>query len=393
MGVRPPLQFTPFGRVRQEAIHRAGDRGAVAEGDQDAAMVGQDFLGVRDRRGDNGSAGAHRVGDRTADDLMWVEIGHEADIRCLQVLNHLLQRHISIYEFDPGSETQGADESMQLFPVTLARGRAHPRMRFAGDEVHHVRMLARDAGEGMQRVFNSFIGADEPERRKDRASRIAELGLGALARGWGRVNHWRAMRYHLDLPARDAIVAGQNRDCRLCQDDDPRAALRQIACHLTQSRIGARQRRVQRRHDRLRRVAVKVQQVFTPLAAEQAIFVLHIDDPNWKLSERLRGGAVARAVIAGNLYPHAPVVRIAVPPVVHRRDHGAHAGQVFNRHREIARKSRNAALAWWKAGEVGHAEMPVLDRSHTHPHARLDAGIWGVDCDESRSNSRRERLQ
>ena len=179
VGVRVRLQPRLQRRVVHQGVEGLGDLLRRTEVDQDASVVGERFLGMQIRRGDDGLAGAERVAQRAAGDLVRVEVRRDVDVARQQELDDVVLPQVLVHEGDVVADAQLLDDLDQLVAVLLAVAPQQFRMGLARDEVQRVGMLRGDGGHRLQDVLQPFARAHQAERRHDMAPVQAQLVLQA----------------------------------------------------------------------------------------------------------------------------------------------------------------------------------------------------------------------
>src|SRR5947209_6036155 len=179
--VSPILNGEELFAVREQAVDRARDRFRVTEGHDNPPTVGEKLLGISEGGGDDSLAAADRVGQRSTDNLILIEVGHDVDVGSSQIPNELRVGEESVIESNMPQDAEVASHVRQLIAVCLALSLPDVRVCLADDEIERLRLLLDNGGQRLDDVFDCLTGADEPEGREERAISQSEDLLGAPA--------------------------------------------------------------------------------------------------------------------------------------------------------------------------------------------------------------------
>ncbi len=319
VGVRAQVQHAR--RVPQQAQQALADALRVAELDQHAARVAQQLLGVPVGRGDDGLAGAERVGERAAGDLLAVQVGRHVDVGRLEELAELLQRDEPAVEQHVALQAQVAGLALQAQAVALALLAQDVRVRGAQDDVAEVGELLHDGGQRTQGVLDALARAQQPERQQHLAPLHVELAL--VLRGLHQRDLGHAVVDEAYLLRRRVVDALEEVHRPLAHHHELAAQDHQLVHHLALALAGRLQHGVEGGDDGAAQLAQQVQDVAAVVAAEDAELVLQADGPHLVVVEEFgRADVVGRLVLAQAVLDLRRVVQV-VGRIVHRDDDGA----------------------------------------------------------------------
>src|SRR5205807_4519315 len=106
-------------RIVQDRVDRVGDLVRRLEVDEEPSFVGEHFLRVQVRRGDDSLPRAERVGDRSARDLVRVEVRRDVHVGGEQVVDDVLLFEVLVHEDHVVGQAQLLDEGGQTHPELL----------------------------------------------------------------------------------------------------------------------------------------------------------------------------------------------------------------------------------------------------------------------------------
>ena len=102
MEISPLAHGMAKGIVLQELIRGLGERGGIVKGNKDTASIGKQLLRMPIGRGDNRLAGAERDGEGAGNDLGFVPIRGDVNVRRADVLDQLFGSYKAVVEDDVG---------------------------------------------------------------------------------------------------------------------------------------------------------------------------------------------------------------------------------------------------------------------------------------------------
>ena len=278
----PPEQIGPLahgvalGLVVQQVNHLLGQRRRIAERHQRSPFFGQHLFRVPIRRRNHGLARAQGIGQRAGGDLRRVEIGRDVNVRRADELDEFLQTDKAVVEnhlpSTPFSWASHCRDSRYVSPSC----RYDVRMGRAEDDVHHVRMLRQNSGQGGDDIFDPFVRREQAKTEQDDFALDAEQVFVKTRIHKGHIGD--AVRDQIDLLRRHA-------DRPSCRNSAPRSLMttnRSEGPRLlsnTSSLSGrVAQNGVQGRDDRHAQFTQESQNVAARPPAENAILVLQADD-------------------------------------------------------------------------------------------------------------------
>ena len=115
------------------------------------------------RRGDDGFPRAERVRERSARDLVRIEVRRDVHVGGEQVIDDVPLFEVLVHEDDVVGEAELLDESGQSVAVLLAALLEQLRVRLTGDQVERVRMPGDDRRHRLDHVLESLAGTHETE--------------------------------------------------------------------------------------------------------------------------------------------------------------------------------------------------------------------------------------
>ena len=217
------------GFVGEQGADFAGDRGGIAEGDEDTGLVGQQLRGVPIRSRDHRFAGAEAVGERARGDLGLVEVGGDVNVSRADVLAEFLVGHVAVDEADAVFHADAAGHAFELQAVALAFLADEVRMGGAEHNVNEPRVVADDVGQGSDDIFDPFVRREQAEGEHDRTPGDFELVLVKARIGEAGVGN--AVRDDGDFRVGDAVEAGQHAAGALGHDDQTRGKVDEFVEH------------------------------------------------------------------------------------------------------------------------------------------------------------------
>ncbi len=120
---------------------------------------------------------------------MRVEIRSDVDVGGREVAHDLLFGQVVIHEANVLLQAQILDPLPERLPIAVHAVLQSPRVGFADDQVDQVGVAGHHLGQRLNRVFQSFAGADQAKGAHHPAARNAQpllyplAGLQAGARG------------------------------------------------------------------------------------------------------------------------------------------------------------------------------------------------------------------
>ena len=304
--------------VAEQPVDLLGEGRAVAEIDQHAVPVGQNFGRMYVRRRDHRLAHADRVAERTARDLRRVEIRRRIDVRRLQIVDQRVMFEECVDEHDVVRDPALRGERLQPVAILLAFIRDEVGMGRAKHRIEQVRMLRRDRGERIDHHFDALAGREQAERQHDVASGPAEARL--QHGGVDEVAVRNAVRDHHDRAPACAIDALEDLAAALGHYDDLGGAAQQALHHAALVEARLLQHGVQRDDHRQRDAIEQRQDMLARRTAEDAVFVLQPDRLRAARLDRARGVEIRHTVLLGDAERHFGRILVAAGMVVHRID-------------------------------------------------------------------------
>ncbi len=145
-------------RVAQNIAQCDAECFGIRKGDEDASPLGQQFLGVPERRADHRLSIAERVGERAGRDLLAVEVGDQADVRGGERAGDPVEFGEFVVEPHVVGHPQIGRQLGQWLAVGLPLLRANVRVRGAQNEIHRVGDVADDGRQGADRGLDALVG-------------------------------------------------------------------------------------------------------------------------------------------------------------------------------------------------------------------------------------------
>ena len=241
-------QPRPVALARQQAIDLTREGGDVAEVDQHAMAIRQDFGRVDVGRRNDRLADADGVGQRPARDLRGVEIGRRVDVGGLQIVEQFVMLDEAVDERDIVADAQLIGKRLQPIAIGLAFMRNEIGVGGAQHRIEQIGMPLRDRGQCLDDRLDALAGREQAEGQHDIASLPAEARLQRLRIDERAVGH--AVRDHRDLARICAIDAAQDVATALGHHHDLGSAMQQAFQHATLVGVRLFQDRVQGYDDR-----------------------------------------------------------------------------------------------------------------------------------------------
>jgi len=161
--------------VGEEGDDLAGDGGGVGEGDEDAAVAGEEFGGVPVGGGDDGFAGAEGVGEGAGGDLGLVEVGGDVEVGGADELFEVFEVDEVVVEDDALVDVIGAGEEFEAEAVVFAVVAEFIGVSGAEDDIDDIGEGGLDGGEGVEDVRDALVGGEEAKGEEDDFAFDAEL--------------------------------------------------------------------------------------------------------------------------------------------------------------------------------------------------------------------------
>lgn len=152
------------GGVIVQKFHRGCRDGVrLVKRNQRAAFVGQELERMQVGRRNNRFAGAQRVRQSARDNLGFVFVRSDVNVRRPDKFNHLLRIYKAIPKNHVGLDSQVAREVLQRNAIFFTLPPQDMRMRYAGNHVHDVGVVRQDFRQGPDDVLYAFIGREQPK--------------------------------------------------------------------------------------------------------------------------------------------------------------------------------------------------------------------------------------
>ena len=341
----------------QQRNEGARQRGAVAEGKQGAASIGEQLARVPVGRREHGRAGAHRVRERPAGHLRLVEIGAHEDVGRLQIAAKLRIGDVLVPKHDVLAHAQLLGLALERRPVGLAVLAGDRRVGRADDEVDQVGTGGDRGRKSADHRLDALVRAEQTECQQHALTGDAEPGLERLLIARGHVGD--AVRDDVDIRASHVVPARQEiLGDRAHHDDDGRPG---HALHDDSLRVrGSVEHGVQRDHRGHAQRAEKIQDVSAVVAAEDAVFVLERHPPHVLVVDQLCGARVVGLRSLPNLVLDLLRVLVGTRLIVDGDDQGldtligsGHSGC------QVARERRDAAATGWIGADKGDPKIQL----------------------------------
>ena len=310
----------PASVVGEQFRDFVADRGRVAERNQNAASIGQQFAGVPVRRRDDRLAEPEAVGQRSRRHLRLVEIGRDIDVAHRDefeqrgLIDELVEEHHVILD------AKFAHPRHQAFAIGLALVPDQIGMRCAEHDVDRIRTAFQNRRHGVDHDFDALVGRQQAEGQNDRLAGKSEPGLRRIGRDKGDVRN--AVGYHLDLVVRHPIDAAQQLPALVGHHHHLRRGLDDAIHHraLRRRRIG--QHGMERRHHRHRETRQQHEDVGAGFAAENSEFVLQAHGVEPAGVQEIRRTHVLFDIVVLDLETDRRRIIIGLTVIGHRHDAG-----------------------------------------------------------------------
>ena len=150
--------------VPQQADHFPRDRRGVGEGNQDAAILRQQFRRVPVGRRNHRFARAKRVGQRARGDLRFVQVRRDIEVGGSDKLLQILQLDEIVVEDDVLLNLILLGKHFQAHAVGFAVLAQFVGMSGAQDDVNNFGKLRHDLRQSVQHVLDAFVRARADRR-------------------------------------------------------------------------------------------------------------------------------------------------------------------------------------------------------------------------------------
>ncbi len=261
--------------ILQQVEHAVRNGLRIAEGDQHAAPVCQQFLGIPVRRGDHLLSCPDGVGQCPGDDLRGVEIGCDVNIRGCDEVHQLFLAHKAVLEADMVCDVQVAGKAFQRFPVGLPMLLLDVRVGRPQRHIDRVGISLQDGRQGLDDIFQPLVGREQPEGEQDIFSLQPEFLLEQVRPCKRDVRD--PVRDEIDLLLRHPVDLAQERDCPLAHHHQAAGQAAQFSHHRALFRVGVVEDGMQGGDERGLEVAPQGQDMASGRSPENAEFVLQAD--------------------------------------------------------------------------------------------------------------------
>ena len=181
-------------RVGEQARDRARKCGAVAERDDHAMAIGQDFVGVDIGGGDHRLAHRDGIGQRARRDLRRIDIGRDVEVGGLEIIEQVVFLDKGVDELDVVGDPQPRSLRDQAVAIRLAFVRDQIGVGGAQHDIEHAGVRAHDFGQRRDHRLDPLAGREQAEGEDNRAVLPPETRLHHCGVDQRAVGH--AMRDH-----------------------------------------------------------------------------------------------------------------------------------------------------------------------------------------------------
>ena len=153
------------------------DRGRVAERNDDATAVSQQFQRVPIRRRNHRLSQSEAVGQRARRHLRLVEIGRDVDVAHRDESQQRRLIDELVEEYDVILDAEFAHARHQALAIGLALVAHQIGMRRAEHDIDGVGATFQDRGHGVDHDLDALVGGEQAERQNDGTVAESEFGL------------------------------------------------------------------------------------------------------------------------------------------------------------------------------------------------------------------------
>ncbi len=347
-------------------LTRQGTR--VAEGDQHAAAVGQQLLGVPVRRRDHRLAAAERIRQRTRGDLRRVQVRRDVDVRHPDEFDQLVDVDEPVVEAHVRLDAQVLGQPLQADSVALPLLAEQVRVRRPQNDVEEVGEFLEDRRHRLEHVLDPLVRREQPERQGDELPLDPELILVEVRVDERHVGD--AVGDQVDLGLRDIVNVTEEAACSLGHDDQAGRHLGDLPEHAVLIGVRVAQHGVERGDDWRPQIAHQPEDVAAGGTAEDAVFVLEADDVGIGEIEEVGRSQVRVDLLLLDLEPHLRRVVVTLGQIVDRDDETIGPRILGgDRRTQIIREGRDAAFSW----QIIADERDLLDLTVSFHRLARDA--------------------
>ncbi len=338
--------------VAEELDDGGRDGGGITERDEFAAAIGEQFLGVPVRGGDDRVAEAKGVGEGAGGDLGFAKVRSEVNIGGADETHQLFEFDEAVEEDDMLLDAEIGGETFEAPAIGLAFVADQVGVGLAEDDVHDVGEFANDVGEGAEGVFNAFVWREEAKGQEDLFSGDGEFVFVVV--GIGERDVGNAMRDEVYLFHGGAKDLVEQLAALLGHDDEAGGEANQFAHDAALLGAGVFKNGVKGGDDGHAQFAQQPEEVAADRPAENAVFVLDADDIDVGDIKEISGAKVGGEVLLGDFESHFRRIIVTFGEIVDRGDQTFDIGKFGGDGRpQVAGKSGNAAFARGIIGEEG----------------------------------------
>ena len=158
--VGPLADGVPLDLVVQQLDHRRGQRFLIVEGHQNTTVFGEHLHGVPVGSRDGRFPRSHRVGQGPGDDLGFVRIGSNVDVRGTEKLLQFLQLDEFVMEDHVIRHASLGGTTLERVAIVFTLPQFFRRVGGAQYDIHGVRMLGDDLRQCVDHPFDSLAGGE-----------------------------------------------------------------------------------------------------------------------------------------------------------------------------------------------------------------------------------------
>ena len=281
---------------RTSFVSRPDDLGAqglgIAEGNQNAAAVSQQLLGVPVGRRYDGLSQPEAVGERAGRHLGFVQVGRHIDVAHGDEVEQRGLVHELIEEDDMIADAEVLHARRQALAIGLALMPHEIGMGRAQDDIDGVRAGFDDPRHGIEHDLDALVGRQKTERQDHRLSGEAEFCLGVMR--FEKRDVGDAVRDDLDLARRHVMHRAQELVAFLRHDDELGRRVDDLAHHVVLGGRRLREHGVKGGHDRHFQARQQLDDIAARLATENPVLVLEARDVVARVVQELGRAARSR---------------------------------------------------------------------------------------------------
>src|ERR1700674_534340 len=149
---------------------------------------------------DNRLARSEGIGQRAGNDLRFMAIRSDVDIRSADELGHFLRAGKAVVEDNLQLHSYFLRQCFQAIPVTITIATENMRMSCARNDINDILMFRKNLRQSLNDVFDSLVRREQAEGEQNRLSFDSEPVFEKIRIEKRQI--WNPMGNHVDLAVR-----------------------------------------------------------------------------------------------------------------------------------------------------------------------------------------------